>query len=70
MSTSVISFENLDDAETQGPMSSEFEGHDTYSRRSVELICMPRTLHSTLRFFSMTLLARINLDSTQQLKLL
>ena len=38
-------------------MSREFEGHDTYSRRSVELLCMPRTLHSRLRVFSMTLLA-------------
>ena len=47
----------------------EFEGHDTNFRRSVELLCMPRTLHSRLRVFSMTLLGRINLDSTQ-LKLL
>ena len=45
-------------------------GHDTYSRRFVELLCMPRTLHSGLRGFSMTLLAPINLDAMQQLKLL
>ena len=32
-----------------------------------ELLCMPGTLHSRLRVFSMTLLARINLDSTQLL---
>ena len=48
--------------------TGEFGGHDTYSRRFVELLCMPRTLHSRLRVFSMTLMARINLDSTQQLK--
>src|ERR1700734_924080 len=37
--------------------TGEFGGHDTYSRRFVELLCMPRTLHSGLRGFSMTLLA-------------
>jgi hypothetical protein len=48
----------------------ELGGHDTYFRRFVELLCMPRTRYSRLRVFSMTLLARINLDATQQLKLL
>src|SRR5882757_11506558 len=37
--------------------TGEFGGHDTYSSRFVELLCMPRTLHSGLRGFSMPLLA-------------
>jgi hypothetical protein len=52
MSTSVILYEIGRCRDT-----GEFGGHDTYSRRFVELLCMPRTLHSGLRGFSMTLLA-------------
>ena len=37
--------------------TGEFEEPDTYSRRFVELLYMPRTLHSGLRGLSMTLLA-------------
>ena len=52
LSPSVILYENWTMQRHRG-----IRGHDTYSRRFVELLCMPRTLHSGLRGFTMTLLA-------------